>query len=208
MKYTFTTQEDFGQLWTTTLSSREYKKKNTSKSFKKRNKKWTGWKPTTEDQSMHFKKEVTKNAGNKEENLSTVQKNIENAARKIRHRTKAQREKEIMNTPETVRLREEAAARCTAKIQQRTLRKQARKARAEHLAKCSLEPGKKKAKRKPLTELYVKGHFTEDRAEWQEKLHRHCDAVYTDVEETNEVQEKRIELFPGAREPAIHGGRT
>ena len=45
-------------------------------------------------------------------------------------------------------------------------------------------------KRKPLTELYVKGHFTEDRAEWQEELQRHCDAVYTDVEETNEVQEK------------------
>ena len=39
------------------------------------------------------KKEVMKNVGNKEENLSTVQKNIENAAKKIRHRTKAQREK-------------------------------------------------------------------------------------------------------------------
>ena len=34
-----------------------------------------------------------KNVGNKEEDLSTVQKNIENAAKKIRHRTKAQREK-------------------------------------------------------------------------------------------------------------------
>ena len=34
------------------------------------------------------------------------------------------------------------------------------------LGECSLEPGKKKTKRKPLTELFVKGHFTEDRDEW------------------------------------------
>ena len=67
-----------------------------------------------------------------------------------------------MRAPEGVRLREEAAARCTAKIERRVLRKQARKARAEHLVRCSLEPGKKKAKRKPLTELYVEGHFIED----------------------------------------------
>ena len=53
-----------------------------------------------------------------------------------------------MSTPETVRLREEAAARCTAKIKRRILRKQARKARAEHLVKCSLEPGKKKGEKK------------------------------------------------------------
>ena len=92
-----------------------------------------------------------------------------------------------MSTPENVRLREEAAARCTTKIQRRVLRRQARKARAEHLVKCSLQPGKKKAKRKPLTELYVKGHFTEDRAERQEELQRRCDEVYTDVEETKEV---------------------
>ena len=57
-----------------------------------------------------------------------------------------------MRTPEYVRLREEAAARCTAKIKRRVLRRQARKARAEHL-RCSLVPGKKKVKRKPLTEI-------------------------------------------------------
>ena len=46
--------------------------------------------PTTEDQLlMHFAKEV-KNVCNKEEDLATVQKNIENAAKKIRHGTKAQ----------------------------------------------------------------------------------------------------------------------
>ena len=67
-----------------------------------------------------------------------------------------------MISPENVRRREEAAARCTAKIKRKVVKTQARKARAEHLVTCCSEPGKKKAKRKPLTELYVKGHFTED----------------------------------------------
>ena len=53
--------------------------------------------------------------------------------------------------PENVSLREEAAARCTKKIKRQVLKKQARKARGEHLVKCCLEPGKKKVKRKPLT---------------------------------------------------------
>ena len=57
-----------------------------------------------------------------------------------------------------------------------------------------MAPGKK-AKRKPLAELYFKGHFTEDRAEWQKELQRHCEEVYTDVEETKEEQENRIEYF-------------
>ena len=99
----------------------------------------------------------------------------------------------MMGTPENVRPREASAARCTAKIKRRALRRQARKARAEHLARCSLVPGKKKAKRKPLTELCVEGHFTEDRAEWQKELQRHC--VHTDMEETKEEQENRIEYF-------------
>ena len=55
-----------------------------------------------------------------------------------------------------------SSARCTAKIKRKVLKKQTRKARDEHLVKCSLEPGKRKAKRKPLTELYAKGNFTED----------------------------------------------
>ena len=94
-----------------------------------------------------------------------------------------------MITPENVRLREEAAARCTRKIKRRILRKQARKARAEHQVKGSLEPGKRKTKSKPLTELDVKGQFTEDREEWQKKLQRHCEEVYTAQEETKETQE-------------------
>ena len=63
-----------------------------------------------------------KDVGNEEEDLFIVQKNIENAAKKIRHRTNAQKEKGIMSTPENGRLREEAAARCTRKIKRRVLR--------------------------------------------------------------------------------------
>ena len=90
------------------------------------------------------------------------------------------REKVVQSTLENVRLREAAAARCTKKMKRRVLKKQARKARAEHLVKCCLETGKKKAKREPLTELYVKGHFTEDREECQKEPERHCEEVYTD----------------------------
>ena len=50
------------------------------------------------------------------------------------------------------------------------------------------EPRKKDVKRKQLTELYVKENFTEDREEWQKE-------VYTDQDETKEVQENRIEYF-------------
>ena len=37
-------------------------------------------------------------------------------------------------------------------------------------------------KRKPLSELYVNGHFTEDKEEWQKELQRHCEGVHTDQE--------------------------
>ena len=62
-------------------------------------------------------------------------------------------------------------------IKRSVLKKQARKARAE--------PGN--------TELCVEGNFTEDREEWQKELQRHCEEVYTDLEETKEVQENRID---------------
>ena len=75
------------------------------------------------------------------------------------------------------------------------LKKQARKARAEHHVKCCQEPGKKKAKRKPLTELYVKWQYTEDREEWQKELQRHCEEVHADQEETKEAQESRNEYL-------------
>ena len=109
--------------------------------------------------------------------------------------TRKQKEKKKKSTPENVGQREECAARCTAKIRGKALKKQARQARAEHLVKCCLEPGRKKANREPLTELFVKGQFTEDREEWQEELQRHCEEVYTDLDETKEAQESRVEYF-------------
>ena len=85
-----------------------------------------------------------------------------------------------MSVPETVRLRGEAAARCTAKIKRRTLRKQARKARAEHLVK------EKAADRIVRQRAFYRRQGGMAKEEHQ----RHCDEVYTDVEETGEVQEK------------------
>ena len=52
-----------------------------------------------------------------------------------------------------------------------------------------------KDKSKPPTELCVKGHFTQNREEWQKELQRHCEGVYTDQEEMREVQEESIEYF-------------
>ena len=76
-------------------------------------------------------------------------------------------------------------------MKRRVLKKQAR---TEHLVKCSLMPGKRTVQRKLLSELYVNGNVTEDREEWQRELQRHCEEVYTDQEETREVQLKFFNL--------------
>ena len=70
---------------------------------------------------------------NQKEDLA-IQKNIEEAAKKAAHTEKTDRDKEVRRTPEEVRMREEAAARCTKIIKRR---KQERKARADHLVKCA-----------------------------------------------------------------------
>ena len=81
-------------------------------------------------------------------------------------------------------------------MERRVLRKQERRARADHEVKCSMEPGrKKKSKRTPLFELFVDGNSTADREDWQRELKRHCEGVCTDQEETEEVQQGRIEYF-------------
>ena len=49
----------------------------------------------------------------------------------------------------------------------------------------------------------MKVNFTEDREEWQKELRRQCEEVYTDQEETKEVQQNRIEYF--AREFTVEG---
>ena len=75
------------------------------------------------------------------------------------------------------------------------LKKQARKARAEHLVKCSLALGKRQVRRGPLSELYVNGNFTEDRQEWHRELQKQCEMVHTDQEQTREARVKSIEYF-------------
>ena len=102
-------------------------------------KKWTGWRPKTDEQTQEFRKNVMEKNFDTEDDIATTQKNIETVAGEVA---------QIISAPENVRLREEAAARCTAKINRKVLKKQARKVRAEHLVKCCLEPGKKKAKKK------------------------------------------------------------
>ena len=95
-----------------------------------------------------------------------------------------------------MRLREEVATRCTKKIKRRVLKKQTRKARAEHLVRVQFGGDRKeKIQRKQLSEPHVKGTFTEDSEEWKKELQRHCEEVYHDQDETREVQEQRIEYF-------------
>ena len=57
--------------------------------------------------------------------------------------------------------------------------------------KCSLAPRKRKVRRKPLSELCVHGNVTEDREEKQRELHKHCEDVNTDQEETRDGPEKK-----------------
>ena len=86
-----------------------------------------------------------------------------------------------------MRLREELAAICTKKIKRRVLKKQARKARAEHLVTCCLTPRKRKVQRKPLSEIVCEREF--------HRGQRHCEGVFADPDETRQVQEKRVEYF-------------
>ena len=72
---------------------------------------------------MEFRNKVMKKNEDTEEELATVQRNIETAAGKVAHHTKAEREHRMLTAPENVRPREEAAARCTAKIKRKVLKK-------------------------------------------------------------------------------------
>ena len=67
-----------------------------------------------------------------EENWETIQKVLEDAAGKVAHSTKNERQI-VKRTLENVRTRAEAAARCTEVIKRGVFKKQARKARAEPL---------------------------------------------------------------------------
>ena len=128
---------------------------------------WAGWRPVDDEAKSEFKKiMMSKNV------RSIIKKTWRQHRRTFEraHTTKSDRVKEVRRTPQEVRIREEAAARCTKMTNRRVLKKQARKARTNHLVKCSMMPGKKRLQRKPLTELYVNGKLTEDREEWIQEL--------------------------------------
>ena len=55
----------------------------------------------------------------------------------------------MKETPENVRIRADAAAKCTKVIKRRVLKKQTRKGRADHLVECRWMAGRRKIKRKP-----------------------------------------------------------
>ena len=125
------------------------------------------WRPQNDGSRTEFRKAVMTIIGEgKEENLGTIQKGIEEAAGKV------PRDKMVKRTPVSVRIREEAAARCTQVVKRIVLKKQARKARADHLVICSMMPGRKRKRKQ-----------------------RHSEGVYADPDETREVQEKKIEYF-------------
>ena len=70
----------------------------------------------TEATKSQFKKKVMENGEDKiDEHLATTQKAIEAVAGKVAHNTKSER-------PDSVRIREEAVARCTKKIKRRVSR--------------------------------------------------------------------------------------
>ena len=74
-------------------------------------------------------------------------RSIEEAAGRVVHTTKSDRQKDVRETPEEVTVKECAPARSARPIERKVLRKQARKARADHALKCSLSAGKNTEKK-------------------------------------------------------------
>ena len=59
----------------------------------RRTKKWTGWRPRTEEQKIEFKKkEMEDGEDSDDEDLVTIQRTLEIAAGNVAHHTKAERE--------------------------------------------------------------------------------------------------------------------
>ena len=92
-KYTSAMMSARGQRGTTTPYVPGYRMKNKQKkSLRKGKKKWTGWKPKTDEQKHEFRKNVMEKYDDKvDEDLATMQKSVEIAACKVAHNTKAER---------------------------------------------------------------------------------------------------------------------
>ena len=102
-----------------------------------------GWQPHDGGLRNELKKKVVRPEEDvRKDCLETVQRNIEDAA----IATKLERDKDARRVPSKFVAEEGAAAKSSRAVERRVLRRQARQARAEHLAKCSLAPGKRKVK--------------------------------------------------------------
>ena len=127
VKYTSTMMRGLGQHGTTTPFMRGYRKKSQQKTCEGKENEKVDWMETKDRRANNgFRKKVMEKNGDTEDHLAIIQRNLEKAAGKVAHHTKAKREKVIMSTPDNVRLREEAAVRCTAKIKRKVLKKRAR----------------------------------------------------------------------------------
>ena len=95
--------------------------------FKKRRKQaWAGWQPCDEGARIESKKEVAQPKEDvQKENLETIRKSIEDAAKEIVHTTKLERDTDAKRMPSKVVVREEAAARSSRPVERQVLRKQA-----------------------------------------------------------------------------------
>ena len=95
MKCTFAMMSERGQRGTTTLFFARRQEEEQIERFPKgnRKKKWTGWKPKTDEQRIEFRKKVMVYGDDKiDEDLTTIQKAVETAAGKVAHLSKADRE--------------------------------------------------------------------------------------------------------------------
>ena len=91
MKYISTTKRGHGQHGTITQSMREYRKMDTLKNLKKKKNGLDGNRKLKSNQ-WNSKKVMEKNEGT-EDDLVTIQKDIETAAGMVAHHSKSEREK-------------------------------------------------------------------------------------------------------------------
>ena len=125
--------------------------------------------------------------------MEKCQKDIEDAAQGIAHNTTLERDRDARRVPTK---KNEALERAAAKsLRLVESRKQARKARAKLLVKCSLTADKKKVKRRTLKELFYHQRCLQKNRE---------EGVYVDAEETIEEQKQSIEWYKRKRRRRVH----
>ena len=149
---------------------------------------WVGWQPRDEGARIECKKKVVyTKEGFRKDCLETIQKKTEDAAKEIPHSTKLEKDRE-----------ERAVARSSRPDERRVLRRQAGKARAAHLIKCSLALSQRIVYIKPQEELHINGEFSENREDWRKELERHCGPEGDDrgaEAEDRMVHQKKVEHF-------------